>query len=384
MKKIYSILLALTASFFITSTYASTRYAIIVDAGSTGSRAHLFKYQTGPSLPIIEDIFSANIKPGLSAFANNPDAAGPALSTILTAVNNKLHDAKIDPRTVTINVLATAGMRLLPLDSQQKIYANVKAYIQQHYVFSIQDIKTISGKEEAIFDWLDVNYLAGNFQKNTMPVGTIDMGGASTQIAFVAYIPIRSKDRAMIIFGHQAYPLFVKSFLGLGQDQARASIAADPLMNTCYPTGYQINATTQGSFQLPACGTAYLKLIQKNNVAQQLPPLANQSFVAFSGAYYDYQFFNVDKTPHQNNLEQSMQSICSQSWDQLKSQFPTIADSYLSTYCANGVFLDELFYATYRLNQNKLSVINSIGQTNIDWTLGAMLFKSTGQPAQGG
>lgn len=361
---------------FTASAYAdTTHYSIIVDAGSSGSKAHLFKYQTGGAIPVIEDIFSANTKPGLSSFANNPNAAGLSLKNSLDSVNKKLIDEHIDPRTVPINILGTAGMRLLPQLDQSEIYDSVETYIKNNYAFPIEDVYTLSGKSEALYDWLDVNYLEQNFQNNTATVGTIDMGGASTQIAFETKTSPNTKDQDSITIGGKNYVLFSKSFLGLGLDQARESVSHNPLMTTCYPLNYPINSTQKGFFNFIGCDVTYSLFIGINGVALQIPSTKNQSFVAFSGVYYAYQFFNVEKTPNQASLEKSIEKTCDQSWDQLKQQFPKVPESYLSTYCANGIYLDQLIYNTYKLEGSKISVLNSINKTGIDWTLGAMLHK---------
>src|SRR5690349_10800731 len=78
--------------FFVHSLYASppspASYAMIIDAGSTGSRLHLFEYykvSDHVSAPLIRDLFSQSIKPGLSTYENNPQAAGASLKKILDA-----------------------------------------------------------------------------------------------------------------------------------------------------------------------------------------------------------------------------------------------------------------------------------------------------------
>ena len=52
-----------------------SHYALIIDAGSTGSRLHLFEYTNESKIPVIHDLFSENVKPGLSSYEGNPQAA---------------------------------------------------------------------------------------------------------------------------------------------------------------------------------------------------------------------------------------------------------------------------------------------------------------------
>ena len=60
-----------------------TKYAIVFDAGSTGSRIHVFKFeQHGSSLKLISDTFE-QLKPGLSSFADDPKKAAESLKPLL-------------------------------------------------------------------------------------------------------------------------------------------------------------------------------------------------------------------------------------------------------------------------------------------------------------
>ena len=83
-------------------------------------------------------------------------------------------------------VLATAGMRLLPKDKQDKLLANLRVSIPLHYNFDIEDnLEVITGKQEGAYQWLAINYILGNFEHQAEKVvGALDMGGASMQIAF--------------------------------------------------------------------------------------------------------------------------------------------------------------------------------------------------------
>jgi hypothetical protein len=58
-------------------------YNIVLDAGSTGSRIHIFKFkQQGSSLNLISDGFH-QLKPGLSAFPDEPQKAAESLKPLL-------------------------------------------------------------------------------------------------------------------------------------------------------------------------------------------------------------------------------------------------------------------------------------------------------------
>jgi len=113
MNYIIRFFLVIFTSLFITNVFAH-QFQIIIDAGSTGSRLHLFEYeQKENALPMIKNLFSEKTTPGLSSFRSNPQEVGPhGLKKLLDDVSLKLQNLGIDPKTVKIHILATGGMRV--------------------------------------------------------------------------------------------------------------------------------------------------------------------------------------------------------------------------------------------------------------------------------
>ena len=89
------------------------RYAVVIDAGSTGSRVHAFSFRAGPggALELLDDAFT-QLKPGLSAYAAKPAEGGDSLRPLLDAAVAAV-PAAAAPATPLL-VRATAGLRLLP------------------------------------------------------------------------------------------------------------------------------------------------------------------------------------------------------------------------------------------------------------------------------
>ena len=96
-------------------------YAVVVDAGSTGSRAFIFGFFTDEKgHRQISSTVGTKVSPGLSEFVENPeDAVEYMLPTFLDA-------AQIIPKhkhiSTKIYIKGTAGMRLLPEDQQTRIW----------------------------------------------------------------------------------------------------------------------------------------------------------------------------------------------------------------------------------------------------------------------
>jgi len=374
MKNYLNLLITILISVFSVSAFADkNQYVIFVDAGSSGSRLHVFQYEKNQPIPVIKDIFSESTKPGLSSFVDHEEDAGVSLKILLNDATQALRNVGADLHSVSVNVLATAGMRLLVEEKQKTIYANVIQYIKNNYEFSIGDIKTIDGQMEALYGWLDVNYLLENFQNHQPTVGSIDMGGASTQIAFATNDKRAQDDVISVTLNDQNYKVFTKSFLGLGLEQAGEAMKLNPAAANCFPQYFNFSKSGMGDFNMASCSAIYADIIGNQQVTEKIMPVQDQSFIAYSGIYFTYNFFNTEKTPDQASLEASIQNVCYKTWQQLQDEYPRLSEKFLSTYCANGVYENQLIYKTYKIRGSQLMVANQINQTDIDWTLGAAL-----------
>ena len=65
---------------------SSSRYGVMIDAGSTGSRVHVYEFSADEhgSVRLLWEHFQ-QLKPGLSSFANQPEAAANSLEPLLLA-----------------------------------------------------------------------------------------------------------------------------------------------------------------------------------------------------------------------------------------------------------------------------------------------------------
>lgn len=363
-------LAAIILIFCCLSTYAASQYTILIDAGSSASRMHLFKHDATEIFPKIQKISSKEIKPGLSSFAKAPKKAAKSLKPLLDEANQILNNQSVNPKMVKIHLLASGGMRRIEEKQQEKIYAQVKHYIKTHYHFTIGDIKTIDGKEEGLYGWLSINYLTGTFQKKSKTFGSIDVGGASTQIAFETQDKTLSKDKAYLVINQKPYWVFSKSFLNLGQDQARETMKKHLGAIYCYPKGHIISPNQVGFFKMNKCRTIYSDILQKQAVKQQVAPQISMPFIAYSAVYYVHDFFKINS---KQSLKQKIKTLCNKNWENWQKEHPN--DPYLSNYCANGTYIHELLYNTYQLQEKHVKVLNKIQDQEINWTLGALLHR---------
>lgn len=373
MKKHIFIVFSIILTFMASAYAEQSKYSIIVDAGSSGSRLHLFQYNSEKALPVINDVFSEKISPGLSTFAGkSQEEVNQYLKPLFAHVAQKIKDMQVDEQSVTVSIMATAGMRLVPEEKQKIIYDQVKHFLTKNHTFQIVKVETINGKMEGLYGWLDINYLAQTFQTKTPTFGSIDMGGASTQIAFETKGNTHPNDMIMLNINGRPYTIFSKSFLGLGLDQSREAMNKQPAANKCYPIGYKL-PNGMGDFNSVTCKSFYSKIISEKEITKQLAPLNNQKFMAYSGVYYAYRI--LDALPADQRLvEKQIQNYCGEKdWNWWLQKYPAESLAFLPNYCANGVYLSHLFYDTYQIKSDAFQVVENINKQAIDWTLGALL-----------
>ena len=166
-----------------------TEYAILFDAGSSGTRMEIYRFMaSGPSLQPSEVIKLSpdpdKVKPGISDLAVAPSQVEAYMTPLLESAKKVIPQ---DTQAFTpIFLLATAGMRLLPEDEANAIVNEVRKLFNDKakcpFLFKDDnDAKIIKGKVEGIYSWVTVNFLAGVFNTNHESYGSLDLGGASHQ-----------------------------------------------------------------------------------------------------------------------------------------------------------------------------------------------------------
>lgn len=196
----------------------------------------------------------------MSSFAHTPERVGPDhLAELLRHVGNIVPDDAV--RNTPVFLLATAGMRLLGNPEQQLLLDQICSYVRSNSDFLLPDcgahIQVISGVTEGLYGWIATNYLMNSFDaplnhshgKGHHTYGFLDMGGASTQIAFepnatearkhaddLKLIRLRNIDGSP-----QEHKIFVTSWLEFGVNEARRR----------FVNSLQIASGTEGTRELP-------------------------------------------------------------------------------------------------------------------------------------
>ena len=224
------------------NNHFASKYAIVFDAGSTGSRVHVYEFQFCEEklLHLVDEVFEQT-KPGLSAFPEDPEEAVQSLVPLLQQAWRRVpRDLR---RCTPIVLKATAGLRLLPSEKVSNILGSIKSWLDDQPFhlprsssgFSSEPVSVIDGSEEAISAWISVNFLQGRIgperqNTNNSTTGTsvvLEMGGGSAQIVF-DQTETKSVDYPggvvdLKFFGRQ-FQLYQHSFLGYGLMEARKSV----------------------------------------------------------------------------------------------------------------------------------------------------------------
>lgn len=305
---------------------SNTIHGMIIDAGSTGSRMHVYEFAprilenqkqveeavagNRLSYPGTESRWTERLRPGIDQFAFLDDddelysALAEYLSPLLEFAKNILHEKQTMWEVFPIYLKATAGMRKLPNFRRQRLMETVRSlFFNKTYCpfrFELEFARVISGEEEAIYGWTAVNFLKGSLLTDSEGTGVVmspnrtfgalDMGGASTQISF--YDPkedIMSHLFKLQIGQGKHWNLYAHSFLQFGVnsafDRLNARLYADTnpddaekdgVYNPCLPgkSSMKFSSTIQigkdGIEAWPADGPdnnsfAYTTIMRNNN-----------------------------------------------------------------------------------------------------------------------
>ncbi|KAJ1912115.1 Guanosine-diphosphatase [Mycoemilia scoparia] len=216
------------------------QYAVVMDAGSQGTRIHIYKFNYCSDYPQIESDIYTKDKTGLSTLANDPQKAAeviePLLKQAMEKVPQELH------KSTPITLRGTAGLRLIEENKRNELLQQVRDKIQESTDFLLDTnnndggVIVMSGEDEGLYEWWALNYVLENLKTPTdsETVGIISMGGASTQFVFQppqdASIPQEYKKTYRGPSG--SHDVYAQSYLGFGKTEARSKVFEEILSSS--------------------------------------------------------------------------------------------------------------------------------------------------------
>lgn len=237
-----ALLCAIAVESAVNTGTGDAKYGIVLDAGSSGTRVYLFTWEGGNELGTLSEVMHKKVSPGVSHYADEPAKAAESVRNLLDHAFKHIPE---DQRSeVPITLQATAGMRLLPKSESEPVLAELRKMLKTTgLVFTDRDARIVDGASEGRYLFHAVNQALGKLGTSDV-VGTLDLGGASTQIAMPRPTPWHHADHHFIVTGCKDAAncapgtpwttrpnptlLYTVSRLGFGMNEAYKAFLKDP------------------------------------------------------------------------------------------------------------------------------------------------------------
>ncbi|XP_076435217.1 ectonucleoside triphosphate diphosphohydrolase 8-like [Babylonia areolata] len=462
---IISLLIAIGGLVTIICLYTyeedKVQYAVIFDAGSTHTSMYIYKWEgekINCTAVAIQDGAKCKVHGrGISSYANNTAGAGKSLVDCLNSATDRIPSDKHGATPIYMG--ATAGMRLLRKQNPKasdEVLESVRSTIGG-YPFKFgepeRQARIINGSDEGAFSWITSNYITGTFDVHpptdgvvpkliVSSVGTLDLGGASTQITF---IPNRTrgmpeKEHFLTDLYGTNYSLYTHSYLCYGVNEATRRLQAvlvevanftTNVSSPCSPKGLVVNITHGQLFNSPCISgeDAVLNygraIVTPDHIDQEVvyylhgesnatecralvtdflfnlsapcpyngscsfngvfqPPVFGD-FYGISSYYYMMEFLNLTEsdTVNYTDFSTASQSLCAKDWQEVK-QMKTGAPQNLPWYCFESIYIDTILVDGYGFDPNStwkgIHFVKSISGVDAGWTLGFIINESNQLP----
>ncbi|XP_067389682.1 nucleoside diphosphate phosphatase ENTPD5 isoform X2 [Emydura macquarii macquarii] len=371
---------------------ANTFYGIMFDAGSTGTRIHIYTFvQKSPEQPPeLEGEIFESVKPGLSAYADQPEKGAETVRELLEMAKEAVPPSHWKQTPVVLK--ATAGLRLLAEYKAQALLSEVREVFEESpFLVPNNSVSIMDGSSEGVLAWITVNFLTGQlYSQNQQTVGTLDLGGASTQITFLPRFE-ETLEQTPVDFVtsfemfNSTYKLYTHSYLGFGLKAARLAtlgaleMEADGQMfrSSCLPkqleaewhfagVRYQYGGNREGETGFEPCYSEVLKVVQGK--LHQPDEIRRSSFYAFS--YYYDRAVDTDLIEYEKggvlevkDFERKAKEVCD-NLDRYTSASPFL--------CMDLSYITALLKEGFGFGDNALlQLTKKVNNIETSWALGA-------------
>ena len=351
-----------------------------------------------------------------------------------------------------IYLKATAGMRMLNSTDRARVINACRDILSNStntkFLFHKEHARVISGEEEAIYGWAGANFVLGSLLKSSegtgvvmnpdLTYGTLEIGGASSQIAFYqSDEDIMSNLFKLQIGQGKHWNVYAHSYLYFGINEAWNRMGAyvttvgsgntipskaqnpclaggmsTPFESTIYfNEGYEtfqidsngnkqsyqtklVNESPTGNYD--ECSAVVTNLIHKkyntwckfahsgdcsfNDVYQPKLPSQSESFGEFLALseYYDvFTFLNIPNRSSLQTLQNATQHLCSMTGEELKVfNNGRLGSDDLLKMCFNSAFAFQLLYTGFGFKMDdNITAADVVNGQKVGWALGSMLYE---------
>eukprot|EP00439_Symbiodinium_sp_Y106_P078277 s499_g17.t1 len=406
-------------------------HGIIIDAGSSGSRAWVFawpaqKCDFNAPFPVTipSVVASQTVHRGLATLGTTK--LNETLQELLSFAEGVLKDREDDWSEFPVYLFATAGFRRMRPDQREGMLQTVRAVLSESSFHSEPDfVRILSGEEEGAYGWLAVNAEKGLLEDaSKVSLGVLDLGGASMQITFVP-----EDDRSVLqhsfpvhLQGRQSY-LYSASYLQFGLREAqrllqrqliaRALVAETTsiLEHPCMPRGSNIselligeensnlssNSSELGASPLRAtwygkglyedCAEKIAELFDKNAPCylphctfngRYQPTLGSRRFLAFSAFSWVVEALGLPaEATALEDIETAARYVCKMDWAMLHERWQRLDEQALQSFCFSATYVVVLLHHGLGFDKKSHQILFTQAQDrgNISWARGAIIWE---------
>mmetsp|Transcript_32082 Transcript_32082/g.78140 ORF Transcript_32082/g.78140 Transcript_32082/m.78140 type:complete len:732 (+) Transcript_32082:86-2281(+) len=447
-----------------------TTHGMMIDAGSQGTRLHIYEWDQRIlldqddlletvhgrklSIPTSNSRWTDKYLPGLDVFATYKNETKLVhhlrkyLGPLLEFAKTVLQDKEDQWSSYPIYLKATGGLRTLPQHDRVRIMDAVRTLFNDHetfnpFAFKDEQARVISGEEEAIYGWVGVNFALDTLIKDSekhlfvdpkLTYGMVEMGGASTQIAFFE----NSQDLMANLFKLQLgatrhWNVYVHSYLYVGINGAFSRLngrlyGKGTNVNPCLPVGSEIDVeswihmnefgrfyprsanestsynTTMVSrtatMDVEECSDRTYRLLRKDaneewcdfemdgNCAfagiyqPPMPKVTDKTteFIATSNFVDVFQFLGLGERANVSEIGEGAREVCKLTWKELKKYDEKLEEQHdedtLKQMCFRSLFVYHLLAEGWGFGDDyTLNAVDVINGQKLGWALGCMLYE---------
>ncbi|XP_054617910.1 ectonucleoside triphosphate diphosphohydrolase 5 isoform X2 [Dunckerocampus dactyliophorus] len=370
-------------------------YAVMFDAGSTGTRIHIYTFirKESEALPVLDNEMFHWVKPGLSAHADSPVTAAHSLRELLKVAKSTV--PRPEWKRTPVVLRATAGLRLLPAPKAQSLLDQVRrVFDESPFLVPDNSVSIMNGTSEGILAWISVNFLSGHLHAGTkQTVGILDLGGGSTQITFLPHVKAdveKADEVGRLNIFNSSFVLYTRSYLGNGLMAARLSTlgalgARGPpqtvFKSPCLPKEFQdrwsfggetyhVSGDPVGASGFDVCYQDVLKTVK--GIIHQPQQLRDTTHLFYAFSYYFDRALDaglIDEvqggTLEVSDFTRRAEEVCKKSSRETRIRpFLCLDLTYISSLLKDGFGFKE---------STRLLLAKKVNNVEASWALGAML-----------